>query len=87
VTAKALPRWTRTDPARYREVVDKAIRTGRWVKLNRFGNERSAATIVWMIENGKGIRAFEAFEPHFRVAANGSLERAGYVRSSERPEA
>jgi hypothetical protein len=75
VTAKALPRWTRTDPARYREVVDKAIRTGRWVKLNRFGNERSAATIVWMIENGKGIRAFEAYVPgSFEAAIRSDTE-------------
>jgi hypothetical protein len=63
VTVKAMPRWNRTDPATYRERVDKAIRSGRWVKLNVFGNPKSAATVAWMVENGKGLRAFEEYVP------------------------
>lgn len=63
MTTAVAPRWNRTDPDVYTAIVERAVRTGHWVKLNTFGNPKSAQTIVWMIENGKGLRAFKAYVP------------------------
>ena len=35
----------------------------RWRRLAEYGNPKSAGTIRWMVENGKGLRAFEAYPP------------------------
>lgn len=47
----------------YDDVVKRAYnsRSTHFHLLNTFGNERSANTIAWMVENGKGIRAFEGY--------------------------
>lgn len=48
---------------KYREEVQRAIRSGYFIKLNEFGNPNSAYTIAWMVEKGKGLLAFEEYPP------------------------
>jgi hypothetical protein len=63
---KTKPRkFTRVPHGFYEEVVRKAVNTisRKFLYLNEYGNERSAETIRWMVENGKGLRAFAAYAP------------------------
>lgn len=50
---------------KYREEAERAARarSGHFFKLSQFGNPRSAATIAWMVENGRGLLAFEDYAP------------------------
>lgn len=49
----------------YDDIVAKAVksRSNHYRMLNTFGNPNSANAIRWMVENGRGIRAFEAYVP------------------------
>lgn len=49
----------------YAAVIEKAIASpsNAFRLLNIYGNPKSAATIVWMVENGKGLHAFEEYAP------------------------
>lgn len=50
---------------KYMDEVARAVssRTRHFLKLNAFGTYRSASTIAWMVENGKGLLAFEEYPP------------------------
>lgn len=49
----------------YAAAIEKAVnsRSNAFRLLNVYGNPNSAQTIRWMVENGKGLRAFEQWAP------------------------
>lgn len=49
----------------YDGIVARAVssRSNRYYRLNAFGSRKSAETIRWMVENGKGLKAFAAYAP------------------------
>jgi hypothetical protein len=65
VRHKGSVRYTRSPHGAYDEIVARAVssRSSRYFKLNTFGNVKSALTIVWMVQNGKGLKAFAEYVP------------------------
>lgn len=49
----------------YARAVEKAVqsKSNHFRLLNIYGGPGSAQTIRWMVENGKGLRAFEQYAP------------------------
>lgn len=50
---------------KYVDDVERAARarSRHFRRLNAFGNRNSAWTIAWMVENGRGLAAFEDYPP------------------------
>jgi hypothetical protein len=49
----------------YARAIERAVesKSNHFRLLNVYGNPNSAQTIRWMVENGKGLRAFEQYAP------------------------
>jgi hypothetical protein len=58
-------RYTRSPHGAYDEIVARAVSSNsrKFYKLNTFGNANSAYSIMWMVQNGKGLKAFAAYVP------------------------
>lgn len=62
-STKTTPRLAQT--LLYLGLVEKANnrRDYRWTTLGTYANRNTATTIKWMVEHGKGIKAFESAQP------------------------